>query len=257
VDQVLGEEILQEKQAAHQGDAEQDEAGADHLEQQRFHRGQRRNAAQEAARLAMAQAVILNGQQHRLDRRQRQQRVGQDGDQDVQFQRPLTGIGDDAFRREQQPQNQHQGVEGQHDDAEILDRPDHGRRQQHHADQPAGEGQGVKKAEIQTSGLEHGLTQDHGVQQRPAPTQCQRAALGAGRARAGVRQARAKPAAGEQIEQNGQTTDNRVHHQFRAWFFRATIMAWNAAGLKQGVISSSRHRRGCSYNPVHSDSSEG
>lgn len=64
--QMLGKQILDEEQAAEQGNAEQDKAGADHLKQQRFHGGQRRNAAQETARMAMAQAMILDGQQRCL-----------------------------------------------------------------------------------------------------------------------------------------------------------------------------------------------
>ncbi len=59
---------MQKKQTTDQRDAEQDKTDADHLEQQRFHGGQRRNAAQETAGLPMAQAIILNRQQHGLDR---------------------------------------------------------------------------------------------------------------------------------------------------------------------------------------------
>ena len=104
--------------------------------------------------------MVLDGQQHRLNRRQSQQGIGENGDQNMQLQRPLTGIGDDALGGKQQAENQRQGAEGQHDDAEVFGRPDHRRRQQDRADQPAGEGQRVEKAEIQAGGLEHGLGQN-------------------------------------------------------------------------------------------------
>jgi len=133
----------------------------------------------------------------------------------VQFQWPPVNVGHNPFGGKQQAENQRQGGERQYGNAEILDRTEYGRRQQYCPDQPAGARQRVEETKIQADGLEHGLSQDQGVQQRRAPARHQRAALGQGDAAAGASQSQCQQTAREQIEQGGQAADDRVHGGFR------------------------------------------
>lgn len=112
----------------------------------------------------------------------------------MQLQRPLPGIGHDPFRGEPQAERQHQGHEGKDRDAEILNRPHHGGRQQYDAYEPAGERKRIEEGEIESGALKHSLRQNHGVQEGCAPTQRQRPSLGTDGARAGATQTRGKPA---------------------------------------------------------------
>src|SRR5690606_4246569 len=147
VGQVLSPEVVDKEEPAEQAQGKQEKPRPDNFKQQGFHGLQRWQTLEETARVMVAQAPILIGQQQGLHGGNGEQAVGQQGDNHVTAdpQRQVLGVDDGVA--EQQAADQHRGAGGKQQYKEAVERlPDAAeqddqvhRKQNQHTHRPQGE----------------------------------------------------------------------------------------------------------------------
>src|SRR5690606_867550 len=160
------------RDAGQDGQRQHAEADPDQAEQQLFEREQRRHGAHGAADRALlaggvdgaVQVAVQHGPQHGGPRGAGAQAIGRHGDQQVDAQPVVAGVGHQVAVGEQGGQQADHGGGGQQQEQDVVQAQQEVLDPEHDHAQPEGGGQGQRPAQVQARGHDDGGGQADAVQ---------------------------------------------------------------------------------------------